>query len=103
MRFFHVKEQIYEQKQQDRAKNPPTAPTHKNNCGKTLYERLSKDDELNGESNSITNQESICQVHFRPKNESAPINWKLQNFIRDSPENPLIFSLYWAKQIQDTQ
>ena len=26
-----------------------------------LYERLSRDDDLNGESNSITNQESICQ------------------------------------------
>jgi len=26
-----------------------------------LYERLSKDDELNGESNSITNQDAICQ------------------------------------------
>lgn len=26
-----------------------------------LYERLSRDDELQGESNSISNQESICQ------------------------------------------
>lgn len=32
-----------------------------------LYERLSKDDELNGESNSITNQEGICQGYFRRK------------------------------------
>ena len=29
-----------------------------------LYERLSKDDELNGESNSITNQELICKGWF---------------------------------------
>ncbi len=29
-----------------------------------LYERLSKDDELNGESNSITNQDGICQGYF---------------------------------------
>ena len=34
-----------------------------------LYERLSKDDELNGESNSITNQENICQGGFHPKDE----------------------------------
>ena len=35
-----------------------------------LYERLSKDDEQNGESNSITNQERICQGDFHPKDES---------------------------------
>lgn len=29
-----------------------------------LYERLSKDDELNSESNSITNQNVICQGVF---------------------------------------
>ena len=32
-----------------------------------LYERLSRDDELNGESNSISNQDGICQGYFRPK------------------------------------
>ena len=26
-----------------------------------LYERLSRDDEMQGESNSITNQDGICQ------------------------------------------
>ena len=31
-----------------------------------LYERLSRDDELQGESNSISNQDSICQGYFRP-------------------------------------
>ena len=29
-----------------------------------LYERLSRDDELQGESNSITNQDLICQGYF---------------------------------------
>ena len=29
-----------------------------------LYERLSHDDELQGESNSITNQELICKGWF---------------------------------------
>ena len=29
-----------------------------------LYERLSHDDELQGESNSISNQDSICQGDF---------------------------------------
>ena len=40
-----------------------------------LYCRLSRDDMLQGESNSITNQESICQGGFHPKRESAPLNW----------------------------
>jgi len=29
-----------------------------------LYERLSRDDELDGESNSIANQDGICQGYF---------------------------------------
>ena len=37
-----------------------------------LYERLSRDDELNGESNSISNQEDICQGYFHPKNAMFP-------------------------------
>ncbi len=32
-----------------------------------LYERLSRDDELQGESNSITNQDGICQGGFLQK------------------------------------
>ena len=31
-----------------------------------LYERLSRDDELHGESNSISNQDEICQGYFHP-------------------------------------
>ena len=34
-----------------------------------LYERLSRDDDLNGESNSITNQDGICQGVFHLKDE----------------------------------
>ena len=34
-----------------------------------LYERLSRDDELQGESNSIRNQEGICQGGFHHKDE----------------------------------
>ena len=30
-----------------------------------LYERLSRDDELQGESNSISNQQRISIFHFR--------------------------------------
>ena len=33
-----------------------------------LYERLSRDDDLNGESNSITNQELLCRGWFLPPN-----------------------------------
>ena len=32
-----------------------------------LYERLSRDDELQGESNSISNQDGICQGGFLQK------------------------------------
>ncbi len=32
-----------------------------------LYERLSHDDELLGESNSISNQDGICQGYFLPQ------------------------------------
>ena len=32
-----------------------------------LYERLSRDDELQGESNSISNQDEICQGVFLQK------------------------------------
>ena len=48
-----------------------------------LYERLSRDDELLGESNSISNQDGICQGDFHPKDESSlPANWKLSNLPR---------------------
>ena len=33
-----------------------------------LYERLSKDDELNGESNSITNHDVMYRGWITPKN-----------------------------------
>ena len=33
-----------------------------------LYERLSRDDELQGESNSISNQELLCKGWFLPPN-----------------------------------
>ena len=36
-----------------------------------LYERLSRDDELQGESNSISNQENICQGYFHRSNKSS--------------------------------
>ena len=32
-----------------------------------LYERLSRDDDLAGESNSILNQYEFCQGYFLPK------------------------------------
>ena len=33
-----------------------------------LYERLSRDDELQGENNSISNQELLCKGWFLPPN-----------------------------------
>ena len=38
----------------------------------TRYCRLSRDDELQGDSNSIVNQEDICQGYFHPKNAMFP-------------------------------
>jgi len=32
-----------------------------------LYERLSRDDDQTGDSNSIVNQDGICQGYFHPK------------------------------------
>ena len=34
-----------------------------------LYERLSRDDELAGDSSSIANQDGICQGYFRRKKQ----------------------------------
>ena len=39
-----------------------------------LYERLSRDDDLTGDSNSIINQENICQGGFHPKDEIPLVN-----------------------------
>lgn len=40
----------------------------KDNRITALYERLSRDDEIQGESNSITNQDVICRGWFLPPN-----------------------------------
>ena len=40
----------------------------KENLITALYERLSRDDDLDGESNSIVNQEIICKGWFLPSN-----------------------------------
>ena len=42
--------------------------TEKQGFMTALYERLSRDDELNGESNSISNQELLCKGWFLPSN-----------------------------------
>ncbi len=38
-----------------------------------LYVRLSRDDENEGDSNSIAHQENICQGRFHHKDEIPPI------------------------------
>ena len=48
-----------------------------------VYCRLSKDDDLQGESASIANQENICQGGFHPKDE---IPYKLE-FVNESLYN----------------
>ena len=37
----------------------------------TLYERLSRDDELQGESNSIVNQKKILEEYAKRKNQTG--------------------------------
>lgn len=37
-----------------------------------LYGRLSQEDDRAGDSNSIVNQEDICQGYFHPKNAMFP-------------------------------
>ena len=44
-----------------------TANTHKPGQITALYARLSQEDTLEGDSNSIVNQDPICQGYFRPK------------------------------------
>ena len=47
-----------------------TANTYKPGQITALYARLSQEDTLEGDSNSIVNQQSICQGGFHPKGES---------------------------------
>ncbi len=51
-----------------------------------LYERLSRDDELQGESFSIQNQENICQGGFHPKDE-IPQQAGINIFARQIPRS----------------
>ncbi len=44
-----------------------TANTYKPGQITALYARLSQEDTLEGDSNSIVNQDGICQGYFRPK------------------------------------
>ncbi len=46
-----------------------TANTYKPGQITALYARLSQEDMLEGDSNSIVNQENICQGGFHPKDE----------------------------------
>ena len=63
-----------------------------------LYERLSKDDELNGESNSITNQKKILE-DYAEKNGYANIShytddgWSGESFDRPN----------WKRLIEDVE
>ncbi len=44
-----------------------TANTYKPGQITALYARLSQEDTLEGDSNSIVNQDGICQGYFRPQ------------------------------------
>ncbi len=51
-----------------------------------LYARLSQEDAQEGDSESITNQENICQGGFHPKDEISPI-------IQNLPTCHILFKL----------
>ena len=51
-----------------------------------LYERLSRDDEQIGDSNSIVNHENICQGGFHPKDE-IPQQAGINIFARQIPRS----------------
>lgn len=40
-----------------------------------LYCRLSRDDGAEGDSNSVANQDGICQGYIHQKTKSPPTNW----------------------------
>ena len=46
-----------------------TANTYKPGQITALYARLSQEDALDGDSNSIVNQDGICQGYFRRKKQ----------------------------------
>ncbi len=48
-----------------------TANTYKPGQITALYARLSQEDTLEGDSNSIVNQENICQGYFHRSNKSS--------------------------------
>ena len=54
-----------------------TANTNKSEQITALYARLSQEDALDGDSNSIVNQENICQGRFHPKDEIPPTSQNL--------------------------
>ena len=60
-----------------------TANTYKPGQITALYARLSQEDTLEGDSNSIVNQENICQGGFHLKDEIPPIKRGLVSI--DSP------------------
>ena len=49
-----------------------TANTYKPGQITALYARFLQEDTLEGDSNSIVNQDEICQGYFHPKNAMFP-------------------------------
>ena len=56
-----------------------------------LYERLSRDDELNGESFSIQNQENICQGGFH--SSEIPLWLSVSKDSTTVPQAPLTVAI----------
>lgn len=63
-----------------------------------LYERLSKDDELNGESNSITNQKKILE-DYAEKNGYANIS----HYTNDGWSGASFDRPNWKRLIEDVE
>ena len=62
-----------------------------------LYERLSRDDELNGESNSISNQKSMLEDYARRKRSKGP-TLKMTCFCGTFLPAPFVIRTDWTRR-----
>ena len=63
-----------------------------------LYERLSRDDELQGESNSIVNQKRLLEQYAEKNGFSNPVHYTDDGFSGANFERPA-----WKKMIEDVE
>ena len=81
-----------------------TANTYKPGQITALYARLSQEDTLEDDSNSIVNQDAICQGNFHPKDESSlPANWNSDKTLFIAFINCYILSLKSSQTLENAK